>query len=100
MLHAYHERMMPHGFKDAKVLLHYNVAKALSVYPDGVYLLTNEREFFAVTASVFLYGTETQEPFKRAKIKEKQPDYYKYLVWLFGFDPHRAPSAVPVASAN
>jgi hypothetical protein len=53
-----------------------------------------------VTASVFLYGKDGKEPFARANLKQKQPDYFKYLVWLFGFDPDRGPNASPVASAD
>ena len=63
------------------------------------YLMTNQMEFFAVTASVFLYGKDSIEPFTRSKLKENQPDYFQYLVSLFEVDPDRAPSASPVASA-
>jgi hypothetical protein len=98
LLHAYHNKMMPQGVINPAVLLHYNLAKSL--YPAEAYLLTNEREFFAVTASVFLYGKDGKEPFARANLKQKQPDYFKYLVWLFGFDPDRGPNASPVASAD
>jgi hypothetical protein len=69
----------------------------------------NHKEFFAVTASIFLSGKDsTHEPNTRAALKEKMPDYYKYLVGLFGFDPDPslpdkpadpAPAATPVASA-
>jgi hypothetical protein len=59
--------------------------------------MTNEKEFFAVTASVFVFGRDGA--LTRANIKEKQPDYYKYLVWLFEFDPD-CTSSVPLASAN
>jgi hypothetical protein len=100
LLHAYHNKMMPQGVKNPAVLLHYNLAKSDQLYPAEAYLLTNEREFFAVTASVFLYGKDGKEPFTRANLKQKQPDYFKYLVWLFGFDPDRAPNASPVASAD
>jgi hypothetical protein len=97
LLHAYHNRIVPRGFKNAGILLHYNRAKDGQLYPAEAYLTTNEREFFAVTASVFLYGNDG--PITRPTLKEKQPDYYKYLVYVFGFDPDRAPSASPVASA-
>jgi hypothetical protein len=64
------------------------------------YVLKNNREFFAVTASILLVGNDaTHEPNTRAQLKEKQPDYYKYLVGVFGFDPE-APAVSPVASAN
>jgi hypothetical protein len=100
LLHAFHNKMMPKGFNNTALLHHYNFAKGGNLYPDDAYLMTNEREFFAVTASVFLYGKDDKEPFTRAKLKEKQPDYFNYLVWLFGFNPDHAPSTTPVASAD
>jgi hypothetical protein len=98
LLHAYHAHMLPDGFNNAVLLSQYKVGKGL--YPSDAYLVTNEREFFAVTASVFLYGKETLEPFTRAKMREKQPEYYNYLVWVFGFDPDRKPGVAPLASAQ
>jgi hypothetical protein len=98
-LHAYHGRLLPSGFRNEGVLGHYNNAKSKQLYSSDTYALTNEREFFAVTASIFLYGKDSaHEPFTRANLQEKQPDYYKYLVGLFGADPDRA--GTPVASAN
>jgi hypothetical protein len=97
LLHAFHAHMMPQGVQNPAILLYYKVAKNQHLYPDDTYLLTNEKEFFAVTASVFLYGNDG--PITRQGVKEKQPDYFKYLVWLFGFDPDPAPGAAPVASA-
>jgi len=99
LLHAYHANIMPQGFNNPAVLLHYKIAKDKKLYPAEAYLMSNEREFFAVTASVFLNGKAAGEPGTRAKLKQQQPDYYKYLVYLFGFDPD-VPRATPVASAN
>jgi hypothetical protein len=100
LLHAFHAQIMPQGFRNEGVLFHYNLAKGNKLYPEDKYLMKNEREFFAVTASIFLYGKDTtHDPFTRSNLKEKQPGYYKYLVGLFEFDPDRAPSASPVASA-
>jgi hypothetical protein len=98
LLHAYHNRVVPRGFKNAGILLHYNRAKDGQLYPADAYLMINEREFFAVTASIFLYGKDG--PITRSNIKEKQPDYYNYLVYIFGFDPDRASGITPVASAH
>jgi hypothetical protein len=98
LLHAYHNCVMPRGYKNAGILINYNRAKQDSLYPAESYLMTNEREFFAVTGSVFLYGNDG--PITRSMIKEKQPDYYKYLVFLFGFDPDPPPSVAPLASAQ
>jgi hypothetical protein len=61
----------------------------------------NHKEFFAVTASIFLSGKDsTHEPNTRANLKEKMPDYYKYLVGLFGFDPDPTLPAAPAAPAS
>jgi hypothetical protein len=78
------------------------------------YTMLNPQEFFAVTASIFLAGKESMhEPKTRAVLKEKMPDYYKYLVGVFGFDPDpslpsydkdkdkdKDKTGTPVASAN
>jgi hypothetical protein len=100
LLHAYHAQLLPNGYRNEGVLTHYNLAKSNKLYPADSYVLTNEQEFFAVTGSVFLSGKDSvHEPFTRENLKEKQPDYYKYLVGLFGFDPGQ-PRVTPVASAN
>jgi hypothetical protein len=63
------------------------------------YAMFNQQEFFAVTASIFLAGKESlHEPKTREALKEKLPDYYKYLVAVFGFDPD--PAKTPIASTE
>ncbi len=99
LLHAYHARLMPNGFENKGVKQFYGQAQSKQVYDKEAYALKNHREFFAVTASIFLAGNAVHEPYTRAKLKEKQPDYFKYLVGLFGFDPD-ASNVTPVASAN
>jgi hypothetical protein len=100
LLHAFHAQILPQGFQNEGVLFHYNLAKTNKLYPEDKYLMKNEREFFAVTASIFLHGKDTaHDPFTRSNLKEKQPAYYKYLVGLFEFDPESTPGASPVASA-
>jgi hypothetical protein len=103
LLHSYHAQVIPDGVKNEGIIYFYERGK--SVYPAKSYLMRNEREFFAVTGSVFLNGVayepyDGKESFTRAKLKELQPDYYKYLVWLFAFDPDGAPHTSPVASIN
>jgi hypothetical protein len=101
LLHAFHAQIMPQGFQNEGVLFHFNQAKSKQLYPADKYLMKNQQEFFAVTASIFLYGEDAaHEPFTRSNLKEKQPDYFKYLVGLFEFDPDHAPGASPVASAH
>src|SRR5258707_12728662 len=99
LLHAYHAKLMPNGFENRGIKQFYNQTQAKQVYDKEAYVLKNNRELFAVTANIFLAGNAIHEPYTRAKLKEKQPDYFKYLVGLFGFDPD-ASNLTPVASAN
>jgi hypothetical protein len=98
MFHSYHAIIMPQGVKNPSILFYYDQAKSKQLYPADAYLMTNVKEFFAVTASVFLSGDDGK--FTRSNLKEKQPDYYNYLRWLLEIDPDRAPSGSPVASAD
>jgi hypothetical protein len=97
LLHAFHDHILPGGFSNPAVLSWFKLASDKQLYPADEYLMSNEKEFFAVTASVFLFGRDGT--LTRATIKDKQPDYYKYLAWLFECDPDRT-SSIPVASAN
>jgi hypothetical protein len=96
LLHAYHDHILPSGFANQAVKSWFATASEQQIYPSDQHLMSNEREFFAVTASVFLSGKDG--PLTRAEIKTKQPDYYKYLKWLLEYDPDKTES--PVASAD
>jgi hypothetical protein len=97
-LHAYHRRLMPNGYDNLGIKGYFALAKSKDVFEKKSYTLMNDREFFAVTASIFLAGKESiHEPKTREALKEKLPDYYKYLVGIFGFDPD--PNKTPVASS-
>jgi hypothetical protein len=99
-LHAYHAKLMPNGFDNLGIKGFYAHAKAKDQLPKDTYALMNQKEFFAVTASIFLAGKDSvHDPKTRETLKEKMPDYYKYLVELFGFDP-ATPAVTPVASAD
>ncbi|UPK33806.1 hypothetical protein IVB18_37360 [Bradyrhizobium sp. 186] len=100
LLHAYHARLLPDGYDNKGVRAYYAYAKSKDLLPKEAYALKNHMEFFAVTASIFLAGkSEFHDPKSRETLKEKMPDYYKYLVGVFGFDPDpQAASSGPVAS--
>ena len=100
LLHAYHGKLMPNGFDNLGVRAYHADAVSKQVFGKEDYAMKNHREFFAVTASIFLSGMKSiQEPHTRAQLKEKLPKYYKYLVDLFGFDPEPS-TATPVASTS
>jgi hypothetical protein len=99
-LHVYHGKLMPQGFDNLGVRAYHADAMSKQVFGKEEYAMKNHKEFFAVTASIFLAGKESMhEPKTRAQLKEKLPKYYKYLVELFGFDPD-ASSVTPVASPS
>jgi len=99
MLHAYHHNMMPRGFRNSSILFYYNQAQSKKLYPADAYVMTNEMEFFAVTASVIL-SNRADGGITPEDIKQKQPDYFKYLSWLLEIGLDGAPSVSPVASTN
>jgi hypothetical protein len=91
LLHAYNFYKLPDGWNNHDVQLFYGRAKGL--YPsaeihDGrrtpTYLLSNAREFFAVTASVYLWGYVDREPHTRERLRALQPIYYTWLGQQFG----------------
>jgi hypothetical protein len=47
-------------------------------------MLTNECEFFAVTASLYLWGNVDREPYNRERLRVRQPCYYEWLGREFG----------------
>lgn len=84
LLHAYHALVMPMGVQNPDVLLYYDRARNFRLYPANEYLLTNQKEFFAVTGSLYLWGHVSREPFTRDKLKAQQPYYYAWLSRQFG----------------
>jgi hypothetical protein len=84
LLHAYHAMVMPMGNQNPDILLYYNRARNNQLYPANEYLLKNQNEFFAVTASLYLWGHVSREPFTRDRLKTQQPNYYVWLGQQFG----------------
>ncbi len=83
-MHVLHHNRLPGGFNNPTIRHFYQEAVASGRYQQGSYTLSNEREFFAMTASCFLYGTLARPPYNRDAIRTAQPDYYRYLEQLFG----------------
>jgi hypothetical protein len=81
LLHAYNDRVLPDGFRNPDIRKFFRRGKKL--WPAGAYMMTNDREFFAVTASVYLFGDIVRPPYSRAQLRAKQPHYYEWLAKLF-----------------
>jgi hypothetical protein len=98
LLHAYHNKLMAGGLDNLSIKNWHAEAASKNIFPKEEYAMANPQEFFAVTGSIFLSDKESiQEPHTRARLKEKMPKYYKFLVELFGFDTE--PSSTPVAES-
>ena len=83
-MHILHRSKIPGGFNNPTIEGFFEEARANNLYPGDSYMMANRREFFAVTASCFLYGTVERPPYNRETIRQQQPDYYAYLSHLFG----------------
>jgi hypothetical protein len=56
---------------------------ARRAWPKSAEMLQDDRDFFADTATAYLYGAITREPYNRANLKKTQSDYYDWLARLF-----------------
>jgi len=86
MLHAYHWWVLPDGFRNADVERFYERARDGGFYPANAYVLKNVQEFFAVTASLYLWGNVDRPPHDRKTLHDHQPVYYKWLGDQFGVE--------------
>lgn len=74
------------GAQRARIDRAYAEARRSGRYPGSAYMLTNVGEFFAMTASVVLWGKAARLPFARDRVKTDMPDYYDWLVSSFGLN--------------
>ena len=51
-------------------------------WPEESYMMSNHREFFATTASVYLFGDIPRPPESRKELRTRQPQYYQWLADL------------------
>ena len=89
MLHAYDANKW--DFNNATVQAAYDRALSEKLYPPSAvksHFLSNAREYFAISATIYLFGQIQQEPFNCAVLAKKQPRYVEYLGQLFGKHSH------------
>jgi hypothetical protein len=84
LLHAFHHSVLPGGKRNQDVIRFYRIARGGYLYPARAYVLKDSSEFFAVTASLYLWGKVARPPHDRATLRAKQPHYYTWLGQLFG----------------
>jgi len=90
LLYAYMDEKLPGGFGNPMAERLRAEAAAKHVWPKGATMLHGGPDFFAMTATAYLYGAITSEPYTRADLKRTQPDAYQWLADLFdGGRPRR-----------
>jgi hypothetical protein len=83
LLYAYQDQVLPGGFGNADVARFRREAIAKHVWPNTAAMLHSDPDYFAMTASAYLYGAITREPYTRADLKKTQPGAYQWLAGLF-----------------
>lgn len=84
LIHIYHFNKIPGGRSNPELIAFYDAAKRGGWYPPQAYLLTNVIEFFAMNASVVLWGRAARPPYDRATVQQNQPELYAWIVREFG----------------
>jgi hypothetical protein len=84
LLHGYQARRLPGARNNPHLVAAFDQAKASGDWPARAYMLSNVNEFFAMTASVALWGRAARPPFTRERLKAALPDWYAFLAGEFG----------------
>jgi hypothetical protein len=84
LIHALHYHLMPNRNRNADVLRFHDNAMRGGFYAADDYVMKNTNEYFAVTASLYLWGKVARPPHDRATLCRNQPVYCAWLGELFG----------------
>jgi hypothetical protein len=83
LLLAYQDQRLPGGFANPNIARFRRQISVRRVWPKTAIMLQNDGEFFAVTASAYVFGDITREPYTRTDLRKTQPEYYQWLANLF-----------------
>lgn len=83
LLHAWMAERLP---RTGELRRFYAAATASGDWPAEAYMLSNINEFFAMTASVALWGQAARPPGSRERLRAAMPEYYDWLVHEFGLE--------------
>ncbi len=99
LAHAYHDQVVPGGFKNPDILDAYQKAKDSGAYqavrrwtgekfadkPSEAYAMTNQMEYFAESTESY-FDRNDMEPFDRAELQAKDPLMLKVLEKAWGVE--------------
>lgn len=84
-LHAYHVNVL--GRDRPEIRMEYERVMRDNPFPPrfrSAHFLENEKEFFAITAVIYLFGDVKQPPFRCAALSRLDPNYLAFLGAQFG----------------
>ena len=79
LLYAYLDQKLPGGFANPDVTRFRREAIARKAWPQTAAMLQTDPDYFAFTATAYLNGAITREPYNRANLRKTQPYYYQWL---------------------
>lgn len=85
LLHAYHFYVL--SLRNPAIVDAFDAASRSGVYPaqfQRAHFLQNEKEFFAVTSTIYLFGKIQQPPFNCETLSKTAPAYLSFLERTFG----------------
>ena len=82
MMHAYDAKYWHHNNPDVNAA--YQAALTQSLYAPKSHFMQNQGEFFAISATVYLYGPVAQPPHNCEVLALRQPQYVEFMERLFG----------------
>jgi hypothetical protein len=84
LMHAYHDQKLSGGFGNPEIQQFYQQARSSGQFPANSYMFSSVGEYFAMMSSVYLHGSAARDPNTRQEVKDKQTDFYQWLVKEFG----------------
>ncbi len=81
LLHAFHDQRL--RYDEADIVRFFEQSRASGAWPADAQLLADAREFFAVTSTVYLFGSIDIPPFTQGHLHQAQPEYWTWLGVMF-----------------
>jgi len=81
LLHAFQDQKLAN--EQADIERFFQQSRASAAWPADAQMVADAREFFAVTSTVYLFGSIDIPPFTQGRLHEAQPEYWTWLGVLF-----------------
>jgi hypothetical protein len=82
LLRAFHEQKLK-ASDNAIIANAFQESRDSGAWPANAPMLRSAQDFFAATATVYLFGTIDTEPFTQGRLHQVQPEYWKWLGEVF-----------------